>query len=1011
MTGLARWLGVRGGEGRLVGLVAATFAAVEAGRGFGEIGAATLFISRFGAANLPYLFVGLGIGSLIVALGFGAALGRVRRRSIFVGALAVVGGLLLLERALLAGGDTVIPVLWLTVFAAGAILATLVWTLAGSVFDMRQAKRLYPLLTGAAIAGSFLGTLAAGPASRLIGVESLVIVEAVLLALAAVFVVRIAASPAGGRLTASPAGGRSITTDLRVGFDHVARSPLMRLVAIAYILFSILEFSVSFPFLTAMSEAFPGEANLATALGLLSAGVTAASLVVALLIANRVYARIGVAGAAIILPIIYVGGFGLWLVAFSVATAALFRGVQQVAQRGISNATWSAFYNVVPADRRAQVLTFNDGVPGQLGIALSGLLLIAAQSLLAPAQVFWLGLAAAISLTVIVVAIRRRYADSLVRTLRSGLAEQILEGGPGISGLARDTRVTQELVSGLSSTDPPVRRMAATLLARIDAREAIADLSARADDPDPGVRVAVVSALAALGSPDVELVAERLDDPDPAVRVAAVRATATLEPARLVAAADRLLADPNPSVRAALAGALIRCGEEDRPHELLRALLESPVEADRVAGLEEVAVIGGHAPSDSLADLLDDPAPQVRAASIRAISATGGDRNGLGPNILAAFADEALVVRQAAAAAVRSLPEAPIDVVAMLESGSGAVQDAALSALDGHGEVVRPQLIAWAHGQVERARMLRRQQLALESAAAADTPDRSVSFLAFLTGRRREEIELRLLSALAVLGAHDASGLIRRCLASGDADVRAQAIEALDSIGDRRLGGSIASLLDEATDQRPGPREEVLRQLSQDPDRWIRALALRARTDALADDWRAIRAQARSDSDEMVRSVTSTIAGGDSPMPETVETLGEIDRMLLLRRVYLFADLAPEDLHRVAATARERWYAGGEDVFVEGDVGEELVVILEGSVRVVHRNAGDEHLIRRYKAGEHIGELAVLRERPRAATVIAEEPGVRSLLIDGQGLRAILLERPEAAMAMLATLAERLITE
>jgi CRP-like cAMP-binding protein len=78
---------------------------------------------------------------------------------------------------------------------------------------------------------------------------------------------------------------------------------------------------------------------------------------------------------------------------------------------------------------------------------------------------------------------------------------------------------------------------------------------------------------------------------------------------------------------------------------------------------------------------------------------------------------------------------------------------------------------------------------------------------------------------------------------------------------------------------------------------------------------------------------------------------------------------------------------------------------------VVHRNAGDEHLIRRYKAGEHIGELAVLRERPRAATVIAEEPGVRSLLIDGQGLRAILLERPEAAMAMLATLAERLITE
>ena len=52
--------------------------------------------------------------------------------------------------------------LWLTVYAAGALAVTIYWTVAGSVFDARQAKRLFPLLTGAAIVGSFLGTLAAG---------------------------------------------------------------------------------------------------------------------------------------------------------------------------------------------------------------------------------------------------------------------------------------------------------------------------------------------------------------------------------------------------------------------------------------------------------------------------------------------------------------------------------------------------------------------------------------------------------------------------------------------------------------------------------------------------------------------------------------------------------------------------------------------------------------------------------------------------------------------------------
>ena len=41
------------------------------------------------------------------------------------------------------------------------------------------------------------------------------------------------------------------------------------------------------------------------------------------------------------------------------------------------------------------------------------------------------------------------------------------------------------------------------------------------------------------------------------------------------------------------------------------------------------------------------------------------------------------------------------------------------------------------------------------------------------------------------------------------------------------------------------------------------------------------------------------------------------------------------------------------------------------------------------------------------ATVIADDE-VRTLVIDGDGLTSILRERPEAAMAMLATLAERI---
>ena len=263
---------------------------------------------------------------------------------------------------------------------------------------------------------------------------------------------------------------------------------------------------------------------------------------------------------------------------------------------------------------------------------------------------------------------------------------------------------------------------------------------------------------------------------------------------------------------------------------------------------------------------------------------------------------------------------------------------------------------------------------------------------------------------MALAGAGDISGLLRRCLRSDDSDVRAQAIEAIDSLGDRGLGRALVRLL-ESDDAGPArPEAEVLHELVGDADPWVRALAVRALSRNLEREWRAVVDSAREDPEPLVRSMVATAEpAGGTPMPETRATLGEIDRMLFLRRVPLFSELAPEDLQRIAATATERVYPADEPIVREGDLGDELVVIVEGGVRVIR--GSDERPIRTYAAGDHFGELAVLRDRPRAATVIADPPGVRGLVIDGAGLRAMLRERPEAAMAMLATLAERISSQ
>jgi HEAT repeat protein len=1008
MASLARLIAVRPGEGRLVALVAGAFATVEMGRGLGETGIDALVLSRLGADAYPPLFIGLGIVGLVTSLAYGAALARSRSERFFPTLLLVIAAILAVEwLAALSGIEAIVPVLWISVYAAGMLLLTVTWTVAGAVFDARQAKRLFPLITSAAVVGSLSGFLAAIVIQRLLGAEQLILAEAGAFAVAGALLAGI-----GPRLRPRPRPGElrmSVGAALTSGASYVARSPLMRWVALAYVLLAVLMFSITFPFMTAMRDEFGGEDGLIVALALFSAGVTGASFLVGVLLANRVYARFGVATAAVVLPVVYLLGFGAWIVRFSLATAVVVRFAQQVTQRGISNAAWGAFFSVIPSARRGPVMAFMDGVPGQFGTFLSGVTIIVAGRE-ALQGVFVVGLVTAAICLVVVLMIRRAYAQALVTTLRSGLAEQVLTGGPGLAALAHEPSVRAALVEATRSETATERLLATELLVGFSDAASDASLVELAGDPDPTVRLAALRGLAARPvDAALPVLRAALSDPDAAVRVTAVRGLASHEDGvgplpdsdlrDLLAPLSR---DPSPLVRGEIAVALGSRGRLDAAEPIVAALLDDEGPAGRTAGLDAIARLAAPVRVDAVPALRADAAPEVRAAALRASAAHPAE----GLEIyLDAFHDPAHEVRLAAATAICTRPGGVDAALAMLFDGSAIEQETALEALVGHELAARDRLITWADREVARATALRATAAILARAA----PQSSAAFLGRIASRRASAIVSRLLSALALLGAPEAGGLIRRCLASTDAEVRAQAIEALDSIGDARLARGVVRLLDsDATAGTDGPPDIVATadSLRADPDPWIRAMALRTLWEERPDERRALHAYAQADTDPAVRAAVSDEE--DVDVTETTRLVSDIDRMLVLRRVEIFAALDPEDLQRVAALAIERRWGGGEPIMVEGDIGSELVVIVEGSVRVVHVDEDQEHFLRRYGPGDHIGELAVLREAPRAATVVAEDPGVRGLVIGGEAIHALLRERPDAAMAMLATLADRI---
>jgi CRP-like cAMP-binding protein len=89
------------------------------------------------------------------------------------------------------------------------------------------------------------------------------------------------------------------------------------------------------------------------------------------------------------------------------------------------------------------------------------------------------------------------------------------------------------------------------------------------------------------------------------------------------------------------------------------------------------------------------------------------------------------------------------------------------------------------------------------------------------------------------------------------------------------------------------------------------------------------------------------------------------DKLEILRKVPLFADLDDRSLQAVAVYAHEVSFKADEVLMLEGEPGNAFYVLVDGTVRVEH---GD-HAIRSMTAGGFLGEIALIDQRPRTATV------------------------------------------
>jgi CRP/FNR family cyclic AMP-dependent transcriptional regulator len=127
------------------------------------------------------------------------------------------------------------------------------------------------------------------------------------------------------------------------------------------------------------------------------------------------------------------------------------------------------------------------------------------------------------------------------------------------------------------------------------------------------------------------------------------------------------------------------------------------------------------------------------------------------------------------------------------------------------------------------------------------------------------------------------------------------------------------------------------------------------------------------------------------------------DRIDWLRKVPLFSGLSRRDLNLVARHTDVVRADEGKRLARQGALGEEFLLIVDGSARVER----DGKPIARLDAGDFFGEMSLIDGKPRSASVIADTP-VTLLVVDSRSFRSLLDGVPGLRRKISVSLCERL---
>lgn len=987
-------------------------------------GSNALFLDRVGAETLPWVYIVNAPIVILAGFGYAAWSRRSSTANVLQGSIWVLTAtvVLLWLWTLITDGSSAPFALavWFRFLFIFGFLG--LWEIASALFDVRQAKRLFPAVALGAMVAFMVGGLLVSGLTTFLDTVHLIALSAVFFTL---YGVTFDKAMEGADFTAADNGGPA--TPVEILSDRFSRNlAFMRAITI------LLVFIGEFVFYEQVAANFSSDETIARFLGIFMATATLAMVICTAAVSGRYIARFGVGVGLISMPAglaIIAVAMGLYGIVFGIdfgffALAVFGNLANMVLANAIETPVGAVMYQPMPAERRMPVRVAVDGWLGSVALLLAGLLLLAFDRLDFTSVLPFVWLLAGVGLLGVWLA-RRLYGD-----YRQVLARATTVA---FSGTGRTTGLLAELDegrgrlhAGLVSDDPAAAFAVASLANEIDDTPLKLALPDLADSEDPAVAELAIEAMVAAGDPgSVARLGAIVTDMTRygELRASALRGLLSIDAKAASTATGRLLTSTQTAGRDDLAAATMAVSVTESPTgtagDRVRELAGSADAEDRRFAVSVLSATPAGTPlgpelNEVIADLIGDRNIEVRTAALNA--ARHRVNPALGRRLIAlghrpehrrqaveALATGGTTSVEVLGDVITTLPEAyvvdlvdhvyaqntrrPVELHRFLEpTAPSLVRRAGFTAAH-QADVNLPAAI----GRLLRDDVAFTRDL-LTTWRDANT--RHGPAMPLLNEALIDEFDGARQAIWAGLRLAANSSRVReieQLADTADDDTRANAMEVLDTLLNHETRQMVVPVLepkniDEAAETTVGLPPP------QDKQTTLQGLCDNPRT--------------RQSTKKLINhhlEMTMAEAAGAEQNAESNDMSETIERVIALKRVDIFSTLPYEVLTELGQVAAKRDVESGTTIITEGEFGDELFALTVGEVRV--ERDGETSAV--LSAGTVFGELAVLDPGPRTATVVAEAD-CEMLVVNRPMLLALTDRRPEVMAEIARVLSVRL---